>query len=329
MHIGAAARLRDEFFAAAQAVISTNSLKSRLSLWARNEFGFMTQRVSLHVSVGILAGQTADDAGIAVRSTVPLDQIGGFPLRELRNRADKVDIVEIQPGQMEQGSTGEGPMDLPMRIGSFVGHGGGGRGTLGAFVRERGSSKIGILSNNHVLANVNGPGGAYTYFISKQGPKVVGKLADNYPRLKGLDEINVVDAACSWIDVNPQDPGDIAGRLRLSGRIVEPRQRMPVYKFGHATGWTKGEIRVFGCKSVVLGNDKMNCRFDNEIEIQSGTQEPFSATGDSGALVVTGDGDAVGLLVGGMPNKDGSKKLTYANPIRSVLDALGVELHWR
>lgn len=59
-------------------------------------------------------------------------------------------------------------------------------------------------------------------------------------------------------------------------------------------------------------------RFDRTLEIVSG-KEPFSAVGDSGSLIVDGDGWAVGLLFAG----DGA--VTYAHHVPGVLAAFGVD----
>lgn len=54
---------------------------------------------------------------------------------------------------------------------------------------------------------------------------------------------------------------------------------------------------------------------------------PFSDSGDSGSLIVDDDRLAIGLLfAGGDEGGRNGKGLTYANPLRAVLDALQVDL---
>jgi hypothetical protein len=63
------------------------------------------------------------------------------------------------------------------------------------------------------------------------------------------------------------------------------------------------------------------------LEIEGAAADAFSAGGDSGSLIVDEDHKAVALLfAGGDVGGANGKGLTYANPIRAVLDALKLEL---
>ncbi len=67
--------------------------------------------------------------------------------------------------------------------------------------------------------------------------------------------------------------------------------------------------------------------FDNQIEIEGAGSGAFSEGGDSGSLVVDADLKGVGLLfAGGEQGGSNGKGLTYANPLKNVLDALKVNL---
>ena len=61
--------------------------------------------------------------------------------------------------------------------------------------------------------------------------------------------------------------------------------------------------------------------------IEGATDEAFSQPGDSGSLVVDEESRAIGLIFGGGGNggKNG-KGLSYANPIRTALNELKVDL---
>jgi hypothetical protein len=69
-------------------------------------------------------------------------------------------------------------------------------------------------------------------------------------------------------------------------------------------------------------------RFDNQFEVEGAGKHPFSRGGDSGSLIVeAGPRLAVGLLFAGTDSGGGNEQgLTYANPLRTVLDALAVDL---
>jgi hypothetical protein len=68
-------------------------------------------------------------------------------------------------------------------------------------------------------------------------------------------------------------------------------------------------------------------RFDQQIEIEGDGSDPFSRGGDSGSLIVGKDVRGIGLLfassdLGGFNGLG----LTYANPLRTVLDMFKVSL---
>ena len=325
MEIAAAESLRDRLMVAAQQAIRSPSIKLRLSTWANIESGSAEDTPSLTISIGVLLGESPGEAGISVRSTVPLEELGGLFLPALRRLTDRVDVQVIAPVRPEQGVP-RGPMDEPPRIGSALSHPLGGPGTLGAFVRERSSGRIGVLSNNHVLANTNQANpGAETWYNNGKQSRPFGLLA-RYPKLAEPDTINQVDAAYSLITERPVDPGNVAGKVRLSGNIIAPTERMRVCKYGYMTGYTEGQIKGIGHNNLYVWYRGLTCRFDNQIEIESAADAPFSLEGDSGSLVVTPSGDAVGLVIGGTKTQDGTRKLTYANPLRPVLDLLDLSL---
>ena len=116
------------------------------------------------------------------------------------------------------------------------------------------------------------------------------------------------------------------GRLAgVGGEIVDERQE--VAKLGRITGFTHGRVTAFEIDNLIVGFDVGDLRFDNQIEIESTADRLFSDGGDSGSLIVTGDLHAIGLLFSGSDQggADG-QGLTFANPLRPVLDALKVEL---
>jgi hypothetical protein len=91
---------------------------------------------------------------------------------------------------------------------------------------------------------------------------------------------------------------------------------------------TRGRVTAFELDNVVVGYDLGNLRFDNQIEIEGAGDEAFSAGGDSGSLIVVADSrEAIALLfAGGDVGGSNGKGLTYANPLRTVLDKLKIDL---
>jgi hypothetical protein len=100
-----------------------------------------------------------------------------------------------------------------------------------------------------------------------------------------------------------------------------------VAKVGRTTGATRGRVTAIELDNVVVAYDLGNLRFDHQIEIEGEGDDPFSLGGDSGSLIVDGACKGVALLFAGS-NLGGSngQGLTYAHPLRSVLEGLQVDL---
>jgi hypothetical protein len=223
----------------------------------------------------------------------------------------------------------------PLRVGGSIGHVRVTAGTLGCFVRDRAGGTALLLSNNHVLADEN-RGEAGDPVIQpgdldggKDPADRVGQLV-RFVRLK-RSGANLVDCAVYTVDdALRYSPGQLTGLGRLGG--VGPEvldQNQEVAKVGRTTGVTRGRVTAFEIDNLVVGFDLGDLRFDNQIEIEGTGDGPFSDGGDSGSLIVTSDLHAVGLLFSGSDQggADG-QGLTFANPLRPVLDTLKVELRY-
>ena len=100
-----------------------------------------------------------------------------------------------------------------------------------------------------------------------------------------------------------------------------------VGKVGRTTGTTKGRVTAFELDNVVVEYGLGFLKFDNQIEVEGTDAGPFNQGGDSGSLIVAADHRAVALLFAGSDQGgSNSRGLTFANPIRAVLDALKVDL---
>lgn len=220
----------------------------------------------------------------------------------------------------------------PLLIGASVGHHAVTAGTIGCFVRHRKTGKVAVLSNNHVLANedrakigdaVIQPGAADG---GTRKLDTIGALTDWTP-LKTAG--NLVDAAiatlASGID---HDPSTLTTLGRLNGvrrAPIEPGER--VMKVGRTTGATHGTVTAIELDDVVVGYERGELSFDSQIEIEGGGDEPFSAGGDSGSLIVDEGGLAAALLfAGGDMGGSNGTGLTFANDVNSVLASLNIEL---
>jgi len=192
---------------------------------------------------------------------------------------------------------------------------------------QDGNGKKFILSNNHVLADVN---------KAKRGDLIVQPgLADvacvktpseavaNFTRAVKLNfggGTNTVDAAIAEVI-----SGDVSANIMNIGAIgstmVAPSPGLPVQKQGTTTCLKTGTISSVGAQvQVKYGNGKV-AKFVNQILINV---QDFSGPGDSGSLIVTQDAcpQAVGLLFAGSADQSS----TIANPISSVLSKLHVSM---
>lgn len=228
-------------------------------------------------------------------------------------------------------------------------------GTLGCVVRDKATGDRLILSNNHVLANINSgrfgdpilqPG---AYDGGAEGKDMLAVLERFIPlrfavapptcilarlvectanlsaRLVGsghrLRAYRVDAQAVNQVDAalaRPLDGSMVLDEILdigVVGGITPPRLGLGVRKSGRSSGFTMGEIRVLDA-SVKVEYDSRVANFDGQIVTGA-----MSQPGDSGALLVVGDALlAVGLLFAG------SQQATVFNPIQAVLAALEVVL---
>ena len=221
----------------------------------------------------------------------------------------------------------------PLRIGTSIGHYRITAGTLGCFVKARRGGQPLILSNNHVLADENRgkrgdaiiqPG---SYDDGERPGDVVGRL-EKFVKFK-RSGTNFLDCAvCTIKDDVLYDAAKLKGLGRLTGLSdAMLDEGDAVSKVGRTTGLTRGRVTAFELDNVWVEFDLGELRFDNQIEIEGDGDEPFSDGGDSGSLVVNADLRGVGLLFAGSDSGGSNERgLTFANPLRAVLDTLKVDL---
>jgi hypothetical protein len=226
-------------------------------------------------------------------------------------------------------------MTRPLRAGASIGHFKITAGTLGGFVRSRDDGSVLILSNNHVLANENRakkgdhilqPG---TFDGGQDPGQKVGELL-RFVKLKKT-RANLVDCAIASIDApikfNHRTLTGLGNLAGLGDPVLAADDQ--VGKVGRTTGTTKGRVTAFELDNLVVEYDLGFLKFDNQVEVEGVDSRPFSQGGDSGSLIVDAGRRAVALLFAGS-DQGGSngQGLTFANPIRPVLDALKVDLYF-
>lgn len=229
-------------------------------------------------------------------------------------------------------------------------------GTLGCVVRDQVNGQRLILSNNHVLANVNtavlgdaivqpGPtdksqvesdklaeleryapidfGTAPAQCnIAKDMASLLNGIAGVIGSSHRLEAVRQDEKAVNWVDAaaaRPVDDSLVLDEIYEIGTVhgVKPVEfGMTVRKSGRTTGLTTGTISVLNVTINVDYYDGRTGRFEDQI-----ISTPMSQGGDSGSLLVDGTSlQAVGLLFAG------SDQSTIYNPIQKVLDTLKVTL---
>jgi hypothetical protein len=231
--------------------------------------------------------------------------------------------------------------ERPAPLGYSIGHFAITAGTIGARVRDA-SGNVYVLSNNHVLANINDAQVGDPVY--QPGPYDGGGAADQVATLATFEPIdfaggnNIMDAALaltSSSDVGSATPLDdaygapsatIFGDANGDGFFddVTALLGLEVQKYGRTTGLTTGHITGVNatlsvCYEVLYIFCLRSATFVDQLVID---ESGFSDGGDSGSLLVTTDGSnrPVALLFAG------SQTQTIANRIDLVLDHFGVTI---
>jgi hypothetical protein len=228
----------------------------------------------------------------------------------------------------------------PAPIGYSIGHPAITAGTIGARVTD--GTRVFILSNNHVLANMNEAsiGDAELQPGTFDG----GTAADQIATLHAFAPIDFAGGN-NWIDAaialsttanvgnsTPLDDGYGTPNSRIfadanNDRSFDDRNlllNVAVQKYGRTTKLTHGTITGINatvdiCYEVLIIFCVKSARFVDQVVITPGT---FSGGGDSGSLIVTDNSEAlpVGLLFAG------SGTQTIANRIDHVLNWFNVNV---
>ncbi|MHA6644079.1 trypsin-like peptidase domain-containing protein [Mesorhizobium sp. A623] len=216
-------------------------------------------------------------------------------------------------------------------------------GTLGCFCRDNLSGRNAILSNNHVLADVNSVAVGTTIMQpgardgGKPGEDVIAELIRFVPiQFGGFP--NRVDAAVAALTDHGRaedhatlydNSNDPAPAMTLQpGALVDAAPGMTVFKTGRTTRHTRGRVRAVNVNNYLVDVGVGVARFDGQVVIETDmTRQPFSRPGDSGSLIVDEEGRPVGLLFAGSASGGtGNLGFAGANPISSVTEQLGVTL---
>lgn len=223
------------------------------------------------------------------------DQVAGLP----------TDVIQV----------GDVVAYRPVRGGVSIGHFNITAGTLGCLLVIDDDDNAYILSNNHVLADVNQAeiGDAILEPGPVDGGTVpIAELTDFEPiELHG--PTNLMDAAIARV----LERGEVLAEIEIIGAVQNPPIEAALYqsvrKHGRTTRHTVGVVMDLSADLWVRVLPQALAWFEDQIVVVGAGGE-FSQPGDSGSLVVDGVSRApVGLLfAGGMGH-------TFVNPIERVL----------
>lgn len=194
-------------------------------------------------------------------------------------------------------------------------------GTFGA-VAKKGAAQF-VLSNNHVLADENRLPLASPIFqpgLLDGGNASTDEIAKLTKFVKlHASGMNKVDCAIAQVLDNSLVTKSILGIGAPSG-VASAAVDMVVHKFGRTTNYSVGRVTSIST-DVKVGYEIGTLLFQDQIIVVGLSGHPFSASGDSGSLILErASQKAVGLLFAG------SSSHTIANHIEDVLSSLGVTL---
>ena len=197
-------------------------------------------------------------------------------------------------------------------------------GTLGAVLVDTRGRRY-LLSNNHVLANIN---------QNPIGHPILGEdMQTQIARLSAFVSLDVngpneVDAAIARLD----DPGSVRTALRKpAGPLLDDKTMAPVLgnevcKRGAGSGFTKGTVHSALAAERIEDEQGDSLLIVDAIVVEDGS-DPFSVAGDSGSLLVDWTAKrAIGLLIG-RSESEAETSFSIACPIDSTLQLLGDEIN--
>jgi hypothetical protein len=232
--------------------------------------------------------------------------------------------------------------------GASIGHVSGYPGTIACFARSTvvGENWIGVISASHVLGrnNKSKPGDAIMSPGHPDAPKSskhhIGALdrfimltsfeedvpGDNYLCCQDVALVKLTekskdpfpDATLVCCPNNPQKLMPI--KEVIGGDKVAERLGEPVYKVGRTTGLTQGSLEIVGLQRQSIRIAEQHYVYTNVLAVASKGKEPFSKAGDSGALVYTKDGCAIGLVIAG------TDQVSYLSPLDACLRDIEADL---
>lgn len=295
------------------------------------ELGEGRERVP-ELAIGFAPTGRADNVHVAIRAASE-EELPVFVVDEIKRRAKNQIDIRYTGSVIPLVAANIPSVDnVLLTVGAGVAHYRCGAGSLGFFARRENDSAVGIVSNNHVIAATDQGDDSDEIVHVEPGSDrttkrtVIAHLCGKYPRLRRTS----ARLDCAFAPLAREvhfDPAP-AGQPLMPNLAAVDTELTEVSKIGRTTGQTYGRVTAFELDRVRVTYPFGRITFNGQIEIDAASGAPFSRPGDSGALVFTvPDRQPLGLIFGGSLRGGASGMgLTFANPIRSVLETLGVTL---
>lgn len=273
-------------------------------------------------------GELAIIVGVSVK--LPRDNLKAKSLVPVAMKGQKTDVQEV--GVIK--ALAQVDRVRPAVPGYSVGNFAITAGTIGLKVYDSKTNEPLLLSNNHVLANIDA--GKEGDAIVQPGPCDGGTIANDtiatllrwarlttgaqscallkfFRRKVAPRQLLTVDCAVARL-LSPDILVDLVAGLVQPTSVIEAQVGMPCQKSGRTTGVTQGAVQAIDVTVQVDYGDAGMLQFEDQVAVTA-----HSEGGDSGSAILSGN-DVIGLLFAG------SDTITICNRIQNVFDSLGVGL---
>lgn len=191
-----------------------------------------------------------------------------------------------------------------------------GPGTLGCFVRERGTGRVMLLSNEHVLEKWNNVSTRLVIQPARFNGGCAALAIGIYAR-GTLDPR--MDAAVAYLKQGVAYRNTFPDGVQIAGTNANCAVGDAVFKYGCMSGRTQGAIASINHAGPVPHQGHGTVNFAQQLNITS--VGAFQIPGDSGSVLLNANNEVIGLLHGG--RADGG---ALATPIDVVLNHLNVDV---
>ena len=200
-------------------------------------------------------------------------------------------------------------------------------GTLGCLVKYKNSELPVWITCYHVLKSKDQSWDVFDNSKIEQVEqpndnknRIIGKIKEAKRNIR-LD-VAVIEPFADKVQLIPDVNG--IGKVSRFRKVVQEDQERhtAVEKYGKTTGKTEGIIDTVGYAADIKYDDGQTHKIYNLIRIKpNDSSKPFSRPGDSGALVVDADNQAIGMIVAGTESGDYS----FAIPINTIFNEINLK----